>query len=83
MNHTKKFAASLISLAILLFCTNTVVVHAQAPIKVAILPVKINALEKMDYLQGGLMDMLESHIGGQDIRQVQEGPERNHRQISS
>jgi hypothetical protein len=66
MNRNKIFAASLISLAILLFCTNPVAVHAQVPIKVAILPVKIHAPEKMDYLQGGLMDMLESHIGGKE-----------------
>ena len=66
MNRNKKFATSLISLAILLFCANQVFGYAQAPIKVAILPVKINAPEKMDYLQGGLMDMLESHIGGKE-----------------
>jgi hypothetical protein len=66
MNQNKKFAASLIILAILLFCINPVVAHAQVPLKVAILPVKINAPEKMDYLQSGLMDMLESHIGGNE-----------------
>jgi len=66
MNHTKNFVASLISLAILLFCTNQVVGYAQDRTKVAILPVKINAPEKMDYLQAGLMDMLESHMGGRE-----------------
>ena len=66
MNRTKKFVFLLISLAILLFGTNRVVAYAQVPIKVAILPVKINAPEKMDYLQSGLMDMLESHIGGKE-----------------
>ena len=64
MNLNKQFVTSLISLAILLLCTNPVVVRAQVRIKVAILPVKIHAPEKMDYLQSGLMDILESHIGG-------------------
>jgi hypothetical protein len=64
MNRNKQLVTLLISLAILLLCTNPVVVHAQVPIKVAILPVKIHAAEKMDYLQSGLMDILESHIGG-------------------
>ena len=66
MNRSKKFVALVISLAILLFGTNQIVAYAQVPIKVAILPVKINAPEKMDYLQSGLMDMLESHIGGKE-----------------
>ena len=66
MNRNRKFVASLISLAILFLGTNQVVGYAQGPIKVAILPVKINAPEKMDYLQSGLMDMLESHIGGKE-----------------
>ena len=66
MNRNKKFVFLLISLAILLSGTNQVVAYAQVPIKVAILPVKINAAEKMDYLQSGLMDMLESHIGGKE-----------------
>jgi FG-GAP-like repeat len=66
MHHTKKFVASLMSLAILLFGTDLVVGHAQNPIKVAILPVQIHAPENMDYLQGGFMAMLESRIGGKE-----------------
>ena len=54
------------SLTILLFCMNQQVSYAQVPIKVAILPVNIHAPEKMDYLQRGLMDILESHIGGKE-----------------
>jgi hypothetical protein len=65
MDENRKFVASLISLAILLLCTNQLVSYAQERLKVAILPVKINAPEKMDYLQSGLMDMLEIHLGGQ------------------
>ena len=70
MNHNKKFVASLISLAILLFCTNQVFGYGEERIKVAILPVQIHAAEKMDYLQGGLMDMLESHIGGKESIEI-------------
>ena len=64
MNHTKKFVASLICLAILFFCTNQVLGYAENRLKVAILPVQIHAAEKMEYLHSGLMDMLESHLGG-------------------
>ncbi|MCG6981510.1 MAG: VCBS repeat-containing protein [Deltaproteobacteria bacterium] len=66
MSRNKKLVATLISLTILLFCMNQQVSYAQVPIKVAILPVKIHAPEKMDYLQRGLMDILESHIGGKE-----------------
>jgi hypothetical protein len=66
MSRNKKLVASLISLTILLFCMNQQVSYAQGPIKVAILPVKIHAPEKMDYLQGGLMAMLESRIGSKE-----------------
>ena len=66
MNRNKKFVTLLISLAVLLFGINQVVAYAQVPIRVAILPVKIYSAEKMDYLQSGLMDMLESHIGGKE-----------------
>jgi len=70
MNHTKKSVASLISLAILLFCTNYLFAYSEDRIKVAILPVKIHAPENMDYLQAGLMDMLESHIGGKESIEI-------------
>ena len=66
MNHIKKCAASFLSLAMLLFCTNQVSGYAEERIKVAILPVKIHAAENMEYLHSGLMDMLESHIGGKE-----------------
>jgi len=66
MNNNKKFIVSLISLAILFFWIDQVFCYAENRIKVGILPVKIHAAEKMDYLQGGLMDMLESHMGGKE-----------------
>lgn len=66
MNNTKKFVTTLFSLAILLFCRNQVLGYAENRIKVAILPVQIHAAEKMEYLYSGLMDMLESHIGGKE-----------------
>jgi len=64
MYHTKKYVASLVSLAVFLLWTNQLFGYAENRVKVAILPVKIHAPEKMEYLQSGLMDMLESHIGG-------------------
>jgi len=70
MNHIKKLVASLISLAILLFCTNYLFAYGEDRTKVAILPVQIHAPENMDYLQSGLMDMLESHIGGKDSIEI-------------
>jgi len=70
MNHIQKFVASLISLAIVFLCTNQVPGHAENRFRVAILPVKIHAAENMDYLQSGLMDMLESHIGGKESIEI-------------
>ena len=66
MNNNKKLVVSLISLAIVFFWIDQVFCYAENRIKVGILPVKIHAAEKMDYLQGGLMDMLESHMGGNE-----------------
>jgi hypothetical protein len=70
MNHNKKFVAFLVSLASLFICASQVFVCAEEPAKVAILPVKIHAPEKMEYLQAGLMDMLASRIGGKQNVQV-------------
>ncbi|MGD9207152.1 MAG: hypothetical protein PVH39_01640, partial [Syntrophobacterales bacterium] len=70
MNHNKKFAAFLVSLATVFVCASQVFVCAQEPAKVAILPVKIHAPEKMEYLEAGLMDMLASRIGGKHNVQV-------------
>jgi hypothetical protein len=70
MNHNKKFVASLMSLAILFFYINQLSAYAENRIKVAVLPVQIHAPENMDYLQSGLMDMLESHIGGKESIEI-------------
>ena len=70
MNHNKKFAAFLVSLATVFVCASQVFVCAQEPAKVAILPMKIHAPEKMEYLEAGLMDMLASRIGGKHNVQV-------------
>jgi hypothetical protein len=70
MNHNKKFVALFVSLATLLVCTNQVFGYSEKPARVAILPVKIHAPEKMEYLQAGLMDMLASRIGGKQNVQV-------------
>ena len=70
MNHNKKFAAFLVSLATVFVCASQVFVCAQEPAKVAILPMKIHAPEKMEYLESGLMDMLASRIGGKQNVQV-------------
>jgi hypothetical protein len=70
MNHNKKSVAFFVSLATLLVCTSQVFSYAEEPVKVAILPVKIHAPEKMEYLQAGLMDMLASRIGGKHDVQV-------------
>ena len=70
MNHKQKFVAFFVSLATLLVFTSQVFVYAETPAKVAILPVKIHAPEKMEYLQAGLMDMLASRIGGKHDVQV-------------
>ncbi len=39
---------------------------AQAQVRVAVLPLQVNALEQHDYLQKGLSDMLTSRIGRMD-----------------
>ena len=70
MNHNKTFVAFFVSLAILLVFISQVFVYAEIPAKVAILPVKIHAPEKMEYLQTGLMDMLASRIGGKHNVQI-------------
>ena len=70
MNHKQKFVAFFVSLATLLVFTSQIFVYAATPAKVAILPVKIHAPEKMEYLQAGLMDMLASRIGGKHDVQV-------------
>ena len=70
MNHNKKFVALLVSLATFFVFASQVFVCAQEPAKVAILPVKIHAPEKMEYLEAGLMDMLASRIGGKHNVQV-------------
>ncbi len=70
MNHKQKFVAFFVSLATLLAFTSQIFVKAEEPAKVAILPVKIHAPEKMEYLQAGLMDMLASRIGGKHDVQV-------------
>jgi hypothetical protein len=70
MNHNKKFLAFFVSLATLLVFTGQVCGSTEEPAKVAILPVKIHAPEKMEYLQTGLMDMLASRIGGKHTVQV-------------
>jgi hypothetical protein len=70
MNHNKKFVAFFVSLAILLVVGSQISVYAEIPAKVAILPVKIHAPEKMEYLQAGLMDMLASRIGGKHNVQI-------------
>ena len=70
MKYTKKWAAFVVGLAIFTICTNQVFVYAEKPAKVAILPVKIHAPEKMEYLQAGLMDMLASRIGGKHNVQI-------------
>ncbi|MGB6930384.1 MAG: hypothetical protein WBH05_14280, partial [Syntrophobacteria bacterium] len=70
MNHNKKFVAFFVSLATLLVFTSQVFGYAEEPAKVAILPVKIHAPEKMEYLQAGLMDMLASRISGKHNVQI-------------
>ena len=70
MNHNKKSAAFFLSLATLLVFASQVFGYSEEPAKVAILPVKIHAPEKMEYLQAGLMDMLTSRIGGKHNVQV-------------
>jgi len=70
MNHNKKLVALFVSLATLLVCTNQVFGYSEKPAKVAILPVKIHAPEKMEYLQAGLMDMLASRISGKHNVQI-------------
>ncbi len=70
MNHKQKFVAFFVSFATLLVFTSQILVYAEGPAKVAILPVKIHAPEKMEYLQAGLMDMLASRIGGTHDVQV-------------
>jgi hypothetical protein len=70
MNHNKKSVAFFVSLATLLVFASQVFGYAEEPAKVAILPVKIHAPEKMEYLQAGLMDMLTSRIGGKHNVQV-------------
>ena len=70
MNHKQKFVAFFFSLVTLLVFTSQIFVYAETPAKVAILPVKIHAPEKMEYLQAGLMDMLASRIGGKHDVQV-------------
>ena len=70
MNHNQKFAVFFVSLATLLVFPSQVFVYAEESAKVAILPVKIHAPEKMEYLQAGLMDMLASRIGGKHNVQI-------------
>ena len=70
MNHNKKFVAFFVSLATVLVCTSQVFGYSENPAKVAILPVKIHAPEKMEYLQAGLMDMLTSRISGKHNVQI-------------
>ncbi len=70
MNHNKKFVSFFVGLATLLVFASQIFVNAEEPAKVAILPVKIHAPEKMEYLQAGLMDMLASRIGGKHDVQV-------------
>ena len=70
MNHNKKFLAFFVGLATLLVVSSQVFVYAEIPAKVAILPVKIHAPEKMEYLQAGLMDMLASRISGKHNVQI-------------
>jgi len=70
MNHTKKFVAFFFGLATLLVCASQVFGYSEKQEKVAILPVKIHALEKMEYLQAGLMDMLASRISGKHNVQI-------------
>jgi hypothetical protein len=70
MNHNKKFVAFFVSLATVLVCTSQVFGYSEKPAKVAILPVKIHAPEKMEYLQAGLMDMLTSRISGKHNVQI-------------
>ncbi|MBW1771204.1 MAG: hypothetical protein JRJ17_08680 [Deltaproteobacteria bacterium] len=70
MNHNKKFVAFFVSLATVLVCTSQVFGYSEKPAKVAILPLKIHAPEKMEYLQAGLMDMLASRIGGKHNVQI-------------
>lgn len=66
MKYTKKWVAFVVGLAIFSLGTNQVLGGAEKQAKVAILPVKIHAPEKMEYLQAGLMDMLASRIGARD-----------------
>jgi hypothetical protein len=80
MNHNKKFVALFVCLATLLVFASQVFVYAERPAKVAILPVKIHAPEKMEYLQAGLMDMLVSRIGGK--HDVHPGRAYGHARIS-
>jgi len=70
MNHNKKFVAFFVSLATLLLFASQVFGYAEEPAKVAILPVKIHAPEKMEYLQAGLMDMIASRISGKHNVQI-------------
>jgi len=70
MNHNKKVVAFFVSLATLLLFASQVFGYSEEPAKVAILPVKIHAPEKMEYLQAGLMDMLASRIGGKHNVQI-------------
>jgi hypothetical protein len=70
MNHNKKFVALFVCLATLLVCASQVFGSSEKQAKVAILPVKIHAPEKMEYLQAGLMDMLVSRIGGKHDVQI-------------
>ncbi len=68
MEQIKKLTVLVICFGLGTIFANLPSVYATEPAKVAILPMKIHSPEKMDYLKAGLMDMLTSHIGGeQDV----------------
>lgn len=61
--HARRSTLALASLALLLASGPAL---AGPPVKVAILPMRVNAIETHKYLQKGLADMLSSRIGRAD-----------------
>jgi TolB-like protein len=62
MEHVKP-SRRVLTLAGLLLLLGVAPGAAQAQVRVAVLPLQVNALEQHDYLQKGLADMLTSRIG--------------------
>jgi hypothetical protein len=66
MKEHKHGCILVIGFALLVLGSHLLSVYAAQKVKVAILPVKIHAADKMEYLERGLMAMLESHLGGNE-----------------